>query len=282
MRTAIITGADGGMGIEITRAVAQDDYHVVMICLDKGHAEQRLKEENIEGDISIRQCDLSSMAQVTALTASLRKELSSVDLLMNNAGTLSTHFEQTAEGFERTVAVNYLAPFLLTNGLLPLLHAGSRVVNMVSCTYAIGHVGPHFFSRGSESSTFWRIPIYSNTKYALWMLTYELSRRLKPRGITVNAADPGVVSTDIIRMHAWFDPLTDIFFRPFIRKPRQGADTAIHLLLDINKQCLTGRMFYSGRERKLRPKFTDVARSAQLWQGTEQVLNKYILKHEMA
>ena len=277
MNTAIITGADGGMGIEITRAVALEGYHVIMVCLDKTKAEKKVKDESIEGDISIKQCDLSSVSQVEALCRSLLSELTSIDLLMNNAGTMCTHFSRTPEGFEETVAVNYLAPFILCLRLSPIMHRGSRIVNMVSCTYAIGHVGPHFFSNGSESRIFWRIPVYSNTKYALWMLTFELSNRLKDKGISVNAADPGVVSTDIIRMHAWFDPLTDIFFRPFIRKPRKGADTAIRLLLDLNKQAITGCMFYSGRQRTLKPQYTDRKLSGQLWDSTQRALDSIVL-----
>jgi NAD(P)-dependent dehydrogenase (short-subunit alcohol dehydrogenase family) len=66
---------------------------------------------------------------------------------------------------------------------------------MVSCTYQIGHIGPHFFTNGRESDSYWRIPVYSNTKLALWLFTRELSERLRQRHISVNAADPGIVST---------------------------------------------------------------------------------------
>ena len=62
------------------------------------------------------------------------------------------------------------------------------------------------------------------------LFTIELSERLREKGITVNAADPGIVSTDIITMHQWFDPLTDIFFRPFIRTPRRGSLPAFRAL----------------------------------------------------
>ena len=72
----------------------------------------------------------------------------------------------------------------------------------------------------------------SNTKLAITLFTLDLARRVKGKGTTVNASDPGVVNTEIIRMQMFFDPLTDLFFRPFIRTPRQGADTAIRLLLD--------------------------------------------------
>lgn len=72
----------------------------------------------------------------------------------------------------------------------------------------------------------------------------------------MNAADPGIVSTNIIRMDMWFDPLTDLFFRPFIRTPREGAETAIKLLLDKNLEGVSGAMFASCRQRKLKP-FTE-------------------------
>ena len=277
--TAIITGADGGMGSEITREVAAAGYHVIMLCYTKPKGVERRSQIALEtgnNDIDVYQVDLSSMENIVEVTGKLTKRLDSIELLMNNAGTMCGRFIQTNEGFERTVAVNYLAPFLLTNRLLPLMHEGTRIVNMVSMTYAIGKVGPHFFSHGRESKSFWRIPIYSNTKYALWEFTYELSQRLKDRKITVNAADPWIVSTNIIRMDLWFDPLTDIFFRPFIYKPRKGADTAIRLLLDPDKADYTGTMFVSGKPKKLKRKYTDRSISTPLWEMTEEQLKKYL------
>ena len=244
-KTAIITGADGGMGTEITRAVAMAGYHVIMLCYTAFRGEERRSQlilDTKNEDIEVMQVDLSSMDNIVEVAQRISAKETSVDLLMNNAGTMRTHFSQTEDGFEYTVAVNYLAPFLLTHRLLPLMHAGTRIVNMVSCTYAIGKIGPHFFTHGKEGS-FWRIPIYSNTKLALWLFTCRLARKLKDKGITVNAADPGIVSTNIISMDMWFDPLTDVLFRPFIRTPRQGADTAIRLLLEPDLEGVTGQMF---------------------------------------
>lgn len=85
--------------------------------------------------------------------------------------------------------------------------------------------------------------------------TRELSERLKTEGITVNAADPGIVSTNIIRMDMWFDPLTDILFRPCIRTPKQGAATAVSLLLDDRWKEVTGQMFASCKPKKVKDKF---------------------------
>ena len=271
-KTAIITGADGGMGTEITRAVAQADYHVIMLCYTLFKGEERKSQlilETNNPDIEVLQVDLSSLESISQVAKKIQKKVTSLDLLMNNAGTMSTHFTTSEDGFERTVAVNYIAPYLLTRKLLPLMHQGSRIVNMVSCTYAIGKIGPHFFTNGTEGR-FWRIPIYSNTKLALWLFSRELSERLKDTGITVNTADPGVVSTNIISMDMWFDPLTDLLFRPCIRTPRQGADMAIRLLLEQEYENKTGGMYVSGKQRKLKPKYLNHPQMKQLWEDTER------------
>ena len=277
-KTAVITGADGGMGSEITKAVAMAGYHVIMVCYTSFKGEEkksRIILDTGNEDIEVVQADLSSMESVVDAVDKIKDKTPSVELLMNNAGTMCTHYVRTEDGFEHTVAVNYLAPYLLTRRLLPIMHEGSRIVNMISCTYAIGKIGPHFYTKGSEGS-FFRIPVYSNTKLALWLFTRELSERVKGRGITVNAADPGIVSTNIIRMDEWFDPLTDIFFRPFIRTPRQGAETAIRLLLDEQFGNLTGRMFTSSKEKKVSEKYMHHPQTKELWNMTEQNLGRFL------
>lgn len=278
-RLAVITGADGGMGQEITRAVALQGYHVIMACYNMVKAEsKRVKLVNETGNnmIECLHLDLYTMDSVVLFAKELLRRGKTITLLMNNAGTMETDRRQTADGFERTVSVNYVGLYLLTRKLLPLMGTGSRIVNMVSCTYAIGHLKfPDFFSKG-KSGGFWRIPVYSNTKLALTLFTLELARRLRSSGITVNAADPGIVSTDIITMHMWFDPLTDIFFRPFIRTPHQGAVTAVSLLLDEKWSSVTGRLFVNGHPKTLSKKFDSHPQQKKLWDETERLLKRWL------
>lgn len=276
---AIVTGADGGMGSEITRALAAAGYHVVMACRDLQRATLRQREiiaETRNPDIEVRPIDLASLPSVQAFARQLLNEGAPIARLMNNAGTLETARRTTNEGLERTVSVNYVGPYLLTRLLLPLMGPGSRVVNMVSCTYAIGHLDfPDFFTRGRRGA-FWRIPIYSNTKLALTLFTLDLARRVEQRGIVVHAADPGVVSTDIIRMQMWFDPLTDLFFRPFIRTPRQGAATAIGLLLDEEAGRCTGTFNASCHPKPLSDKYLHHPQMEELWQLTEERVKRFL------
>lgn len=278
-KLAIITGADGGMGTEITRAVALAGYRILMACYDPKKAEekrQKLIKETGNTDIEVRRIDLASLDTVAAFADYLLGRGERISLLMNNAGTMETERRITVDGLERTVSVNYVGPYLLTRKLLPLMGEGTRVVNMVSCTYAIGRLDfPEFFLKGKKGS-FWRIPIYSNTKLALTLFTLELAERVKDKGIVVNAADPGIVSTDIITMHMWFDPLTDILFRPFIRTPRKGAATAVSLLLDKDAGERTGTLNVSCHPKQLSERFTHHKQAKELWERTEQLVKKWL------
>lgn len=278
-KLAVVTGADGGMGIEITRALAFAGYRVVMACCRMQKAEEvrrNLLRERSGLQIEIRKIDLASLASVAAFADGMLAEGKRVSLLMNNAGTMETARRITEDGLERTVSVNYAGHYLLTRKLLPLMGEGSRIVNMVSCTYAVGRLDfPDFFTQGKKGS-FWRIPIYSNTKLALTLFTIDLAARVRERGIAVNAADPGIVSTDIITMHAWFDPLTDIFFRPFIRTPLQGADTAIHLLLDKEAGQRTGTLNANRRPKPLSEKYVQHPQMEELWQRTEDIVKRWL------
>lgn len=278
-KLAVITGADGGMGMEITRAVATAGYKVIMACRDPEIAEEKrqlIMRETGNIALEIVPVNLASLSSTASFANELLQRGEAITLLMNNAGTMETRRCITEDGLERTVSVNYVAPYLLTRKLLPLMGEGSRIVNMVSCTYAIGKLDfPDFFLRGKKGA-FWRIPIYSNTKLALTLFTIALSKKVKEKGIIVNAADPGIVSTKIITMHMWFDPLTDLFFRPFIRTPRQGAATAISLLLDEDAGKRTGTLNVSCHPKQLSEKFFHHVQMKGLWDKTEDIVAKWL------
>lgn len=279
MKTAIITGADGGMGYEETKAVAERGYHVIMACYCPKLAapkREQLVQETGNQCIDILGLNLADLASVRRFADEVGRRFQHIDLLMNNAGTLETGLHTTVDGLERTVSVNYVGPYLLTRLLLPLMGEGSRIVNMASCVYCLGALHfPQFFERGRKGR-FQRVLVYSNTKLALTLFTLELARRLEGRGITVNAADPGVVSTDIIRMQMFFDPLTDLLFRPLIRTPRQGADTAIRLLLDEDKAHQTGTFNRSNHIVDLGEKYHRHKQMQELWERTEEVVAEYL------
>lgn len=272
---ALVTGASGGMGMELSRALLKAGYPLAMACRCEEKTLQcrrQLLSEIPGAVIDFLPVELSDMDSVQGLAQAFLSKGEPLDLLMNNAGTMEAGRQMTGDGFEKTTSVNYLAPFLLTMKLLKAMRPGSRVVNMVSCTYAVGRLSfPEFFTKGKRGR-YARIPVYSNTKLALTLFTLSLAARCREKGICVNAADPGIVSTEIIRMHKWFDPLTDVFFRPLIRKPSQGAATAIRLLLSEECAGVTGQFHASCRPRRLSAKYLAHPQAEELWEETLKAL----------
>ena len=280
-KIAIVTGADGDMGMEETRAVAKAGYHTIMACYCPAKAEEKchkLIEETGNKNIEVIGIDLANLQTVRHFADTIKERFGRVDLLMNNAGTLETGQHFTVDGLERTISVNYVGPYLLTRLLLPLMPEGSRIVNMASCVHPMGRLNfPHFFEKGCKGC-FMRIWPYSNSKLAITLFTFELAKRIKKLGITVNAVDPGIVNTGIIRMQMFFDPITDLVFRPLIRTPRQGADTAIYLLLDKEAEGQTGTFNRSRKIINIGKKYTSHRQMEELWKRTEQIVLPFLGK----
>lgn len=275
LKTAIITGADGGMGYEETKAVAQAGYRIIMACYDPAVAEPRrqsLIAETGNANIEILPIDLSSLQSVRHFVEQVQQRVQHVHLLMNNAGTLETELRTTVDGLERTASINYVGPYLLTRLLLPLMGRGSRIVSMTSLAHIIGRLSfPQFFTNGCNGR-FQRFFAYGNTKMALTLFTLELAERLRDQGITVNVSDPGIVNTQIITLHNCLDFISDLIFRPFIRTPKQGAQQAISLLLDADKEGQTGGFWRSGKQIKLRRAYHNTALRQQLWDETARLV----------
>lgn len=247
MGVAVVTGANGGMGKEICKTLLEAGYRVVAVC----RPGQRGRDfvQAMQGPITLLEMDLAQPESVREAAQRLLDQGEPIDILMNNAGMLGWKKQPvgTPQGvMEMHYLVNCLSPMLFTTLLKPLLHPGSRVVNTVSCTVWIGKI-PRSFPL--IPTHFNRFVLYSDSKYALLLLSLRLAREWASEGITVNTADPGIVDTTIIRMHNWIDPLTDLFFRPLIRKPAQGAATALYLALDPAVAGCTGG-FYAGKKRQ--------------------------------
>ena len=260
-KIAIVTGADGDMGMEETRAVAKAGYHTIMACYCPAKAEekcQKLIKETGNKNIEVIGIDLANLQTVRHFADTIKERFGRVDLLMNNAGTLETGQHFTVDGLERTISVNYVGPYLLTRLLLPLMPEGSRIVNMASCVHPMGRLNfPHFFEKGCKGC-FMRIWPYSNSKLAITLFTFELAKRIKKQGITVNAVDPGIVDTGIIRT------------------PFQGADTAIRLLLDKEVEGQTGTFNRSRKIVNLGKKYTEHPKMQELWDRTEKIVKPFL------
>ena len=212
------------------------------------------------------------MTSVNSFTEQLLKEGRPISRLMNNAGILTTPTRKTEDGLETIISVNYVGPYMLTRQLLPLMRPGSRIVNTVSCSSIIGKIEPKVFFEKGKSGPFFRIPVYGNSKLALHLFTQELAKQIQERGITANASDPGIVNTNMITMQAWFDPITDLIFRPLIKTAAQGAATAIHLALSEEAKGKNGSCYVNCKEKKQSKRMQNHPFQKQLWEDTEKLI----------
>lgn len=273
-KIAIVTGADGGMGTAITTTVTKAGFHVVMACrcLEKASVVKEKIEKETGTEIDLVQVDLASVASILRCVEEIKSKYDHIDLLLNNAGTLCHKPETTVDNLERTVGVNYFGHYVWSHALLPLMGEGTRVVNMVSLTYKYGRIHDDIFTPRTEKN-FNRFSTYSDSKLAFLYFTLDAAEAWKDKGIVVNCADPGIVSTNIIRMgNKVVDTLCDIFFRPIIRKPLQGAATLLHLALSEETKNVTGQCYASKKRLNISDKIINNPRRQWLHEKTEEVL----------
>jgi NAD(P)-dependent dehydrogenase (short-subunit alcohol dehydrogenase family) len=189
-RTAIITGANSGIGLPTARALAEAGAHVVLAVRDVASGEAAA--ESISGDCEIRQLDLADLASVRAFANGWQRELS---VLINNAGVMRTPARRTADGFELQIGTNHLGHFALTNLLLP--QVTDRVVTVASGAHRGGSISLEDLNW--QRRTYRRWASYQQSKLANLLFTLELQRRLTEAGSPVRAlaAHPGYAATNL-------------------------------------------------------------------------------------
>ena len=227
------------MGSAATEEMARRGYRVIMACrnLEKaGRVRAGILSRVPGARLDIEELHLDSFASIKDFAGRMRKE-APLDALFNNAGVLPRHYSLTSEGYEQTLGVNYMGPWLLSSLILPLLGEDAGIVNMVSISAKAARLDRNFFDKGERD--FHQLRTYADTKLALIYFSIALAQK---GGCRVNMADPGIVDTDMIRLGRWFDPLTDIFFRPFCNSPHKGAMPAVNALCSgCNMQIFSGK-----------------------------------------
>ena len=277
MKTAIITGADGDMGKQHTIALAQDGFNIIMACYCRQDGDktcQEIKKLTHNEQIQVIELDLSSFDKIKLFVEKVKQTFDHVDVLLNNAGTLPSKPMVSANGYELTIAVNYLGHFLLTELLSPLFVSQTRIVSMVSLTYKYGTITENLFLPTEKYN---RFVSYSNSKLALYYATLYWADKWKDKNIHVNCADPGLVSTHIIKMdNIIVDTLCNILFRPLIKTPLQGASTMIHVAT-TNDGNVSGQLFKNKKIVKVKRKIANNFHQQQLLINmTEKVLENYL------
>jgi retinol dehydrogenase-14 len=268
-KVVLITGATRGIGKATAIGLATIGARVGITGRDLARAEQAaagIRAASGNPAVDPFAADLTSQAEVRRLAVAVLDAYPRLDVLVNNVGGYWNTRHVTADGLERTIALNHLAPFLLTNLLLDRLKqsAPARVVTVSSGAHATGRID---FDDLQGERSYSGARAYSQSKLANVLFTYELARRLQATSVTANALHPGVVRTsfgaeDPGRVQRLFLP----FVRPFMKAPVQGAATSIHLASAPDLEQVTGRYFANGKPRRSSERSYDEAAAARLWQ----------------
>jgi retinol dehydrogenase 14 len=267
-RTVLVTGGTGGIGRATALGLAAMGAHLAITGRDRGRGESAAREIRAAGggQVDVFVADLSAQSEVRRLADEALQRLPRIDVLVNNAGGYWHTRHVTADGLERTFALNHLAPFLLTSLLLGRLQrsAPARVVTVSSNVQAMGRID---FDDLQGERSYSGARAYNQSKLANVLFTYELARRLQATSVTANALHPGVARTsfgaeDPGRAQRLFTP----FMRPFMKAPAQGAATSVHVASAPDLEQVTGRYFASSKPRKSAKRSYDEAAAARLWQ----------------
>ena len=273
-RNAVVTGGTGGIGKATARGLVALGARVAIVGRDPARlatAAEDLSRTTGDDEVDVFEADLSSQAQVRRLAARLEERYPRIDVLVNNVGGFWAHRHVTADGLELTFALNHLAPFLLTSLLVERMREQehARIVTVTSSAEALGTID---FDDLQGSRKYSGQRAYNQSKLADVLFTFELARRLRGTGVTVNAVHPGVTRTafgaeDQMR----FFEATGGLARPFMRSPERGADTVVWAASSPELDGVTGGYFHDRRPKRPSKRSLDEATAKRLWQVSEEL-----------
>jgi NAD(P)-dependent dehydrogenase (short-subunit alcohol dehydrogenase family) len=271
LRTALLTGATSGIGQWTALGLAKAGFRVIAVGRDATRARQLavwVRGKHGSAEIETTLADLSLMAEVRRLAADVKARAPQLDLLVNNAGLMRKHRIETREGHELTLAVNHLAPFLLTRELLPLLASAARIVNVGSSSSDKAQIDPNDLEWKMRPWSMYKA--YGQSKLALMLTSFELARRLGQTP-TVNVVHPGTVGTRIGNLGGGLG-VARALMKPVLLTPEAGAQTTLHVATNPALASVTGRYFKKSAPAEPNPLGIDQGLAATVWARTEALL----------
>jgi retinol dehydrogenase-12 len=268
VNTVLVTGATDGIGRETARQLFTAGMHVLVHGRSETKARRQasMLSENASGSkVTPVWADLSVMSEVVALADQVGHVASELDILINNAGIYAKRREITDDGFEKTMAVNHFAPYLLTRLLGPLLSKApaARVVTVGSMAHQSGAIDLDdlAFENGFDGYT-----AYASSKLANVLFTRALAKRLSGTKVTANCLHPGVIDTKLL--HAGFSMKG--------ASVAQGAKTSVYLATPEKVANISGRYFDNCREATPSRRARDDQLAEALWMRSEQLLHRFL------
>ncbi|HYU12354.1 MAG TPA: SDR family NAD(P)-dependent oxidoreductase, partial [Stellaceae bacterium] len=266
-RVAVVTGGSAGIGLHTALGLASGGMHVVLVGRDPGRTERARRlvaERSGSQRITAELADFASLAAVRRLAESILAAHPRIDVLVNNAGLISPRLQLSEDGYELTVAVNHLAPFLLTNLLLDRLRASApaRIVTVASQAHRGARVDLAELVRPREWTP---LSAYGRSKLCNILFTRALARRLDPHEVTAACLHPGVVATAIGDRAGSVAGFGWRLIKPFLIGPEKGAATSLFLATVANPIPFHGAYVIGRRIAEPDPAARDDRLAEALW-----------------
>lgn len=273
-KTCLVTGATSGIGKEIASGLAGMGATVVLVGRSRERCEAALQEiraKTNDAKVSCLVADLSSQASVRQLAKEYADTHRRLDVLVNNAGAFLAKRATTVDGMEYTLAVNHLAPFLLTSLLIDIIRVSSPA--RIITTSSVAHRGARidFDDIQFEKKPYSGIRAYGQSKLANVLFTKELARRLEGSGVTANCFHPGAVRTNLLQGNPWHYRLIWNAAGSFFLSPEKGADTAVYLASSPDVEGVTGKYFVKREQAEPSAEADDREAAARLWDVSERL-----------
>jgi len=217
--------------------------------------------------------NLGSLSSIRQFATHFSQKYQQLNVLINNAGVFRWKREETQEGFEKTIGINYLGHFLLTHLLLPILKQtpGARILNVSSNAYFQGKIDLDDLHLKKKYTG---VKAYDSSKLAIVFFTQELAERLQGTGVTVNALHPGHAATNIWNMWpgTWYQALLFKILKMLMKPTVEAAQNSIYLASSNEVKGITGKYFEKKKiKERVSPKSKDRQLQKALWQLSEKL-----------
>ena len=272
-KTVVITGATSGIGQVAAERLARQGARILMIARDAERARRamaRLATDHEQAH-GVHIGDLSILAEMKRVAAEITAAEPRIDVLINNAGAVFNRRIVTVDGLELTFALNHMAYFVLTAGLLERLKAtpGARIVS----TSSQAHMGARLdFDDLQAGRAFSGFQVYGRSKLCNILFTRELARRLAGSGVSANCLHPGFVATRFGDGSGGIGQLVIGLAKLALAiPPERGAETIVHLAASPDVEGITGEYFFESKPAKPSPAARDAVAATRLWAASEAI-----------
>jgi NAD(P)-dependent dehydrogenase (short-subunit alcohol dehydrogenase family) len=286
-KTAVVTGANSGIGFWTAAGLSKAGARVVLVCRNGKRGEEArsllARQGGVEPELIV--ADFADLHSVRDAGAKIAGSYPRLDLLINNAGLFAPKRTLTKDGYETTFQVNHLAPFLLTNTLLPALErAGepgrsARIVVVASA--AANRASIDLNDLMAERGRYNMLAAYGRSKLANILFTKELARRLPPRPVTVNCLHPGVVATEIGNKGGVASVVWSLL-KPFMITSEKGAENSLYVATSPSIEGVSGDFFVRQRATAPNPIANDAAIARRLWEESERLVDAALARKAAA